>query len=123
MSQDFNLKFDEYKENDPSQPIDTSQDKYPASIYARDVCFVLADGKMLAISYNYLVSKECSVEGNQIVLLFTTHTVTLKGSKLKSLMSELMSQIPRFIRCENERYAELKESDDAVVTEIIVVDK
>jgi hypothetical protein len=122
MSQEFDLKFDEYKQNDPSQPVDGSQDKYPASQYARDVCFVLSDGRMVSISYNYLIAKECTVAGDQIKLAFTKHEVTLKGHSLKPLFLELIMQIPRFIRCTAERYNAIQDGANVVVNEILVVD-
>lgn len=120
MSREFDLKFDEYKQNDPSQPMGNSQDKYPASSYARDLCFILPDGKMIAFSYSYLVSKECVVEGHEITLSYTTHVIVLKGCNLKPLFIDMLSQIPRIIKCVSDRYNVINDEAEPSVNEITI---
>lgn len=123
MSQEFDLKFDEYKQNDPSAPMDESQDKYPASNYARDLCFVLLEGKMIALNYSYLISKECSADGDVIKLSYSTCDVTVRGSNLKPLFFEMLSQIPRIVRCSHDRYNAVQDESSVVVNEITYVEK
>lgn len=123
MSQDFNLRFNEFKENDPTSPGEQMPDQYPASSYTRNLGFAWPDGRMLFLNYSYLVSCEHLAAGTEITLAFTTHTVTIKGSNLKNLFNELMAHLPKFIVGTEARYNATKEKDAPIINEIIVQEK
>lgn len=85
---------------------------------ARNVCFVMLDGKQIFLSYAYLISGEFDPEQNVITLTFSTQKVTLTGNKLEGLFEQLMLQMPRKISCVDKRYKEVKEESQSIVTEI-----
>ena len=96
MSRDFKLKFDQTKRDYSSQEDSSSHEEqdlqndfYPHASNSRNICFVLLDGKSLFLNYAYLISCEYTTEENKIVLIFTTHTIELKGIRLETLFEGL----------------------------------
>src|SRR5690606_13091942 len=106
MSQEFKIKFDEMKDNNPSKKEQAadSGEKYSASSYARNIIFEWPEGRKKFFSYNYLVSAEYLPEDKLIKLDFTTDIVSIKGLRLHLLFDELTQHLPRLILCKDERY-------------------
>ena len=123
MSQDFKFKFEEMRDNDPTQPdsaTDALGEKYPGHGSARNLAFVWPDGKRMFLNYSYLVCCEYLPGSQLIQLTFTTHTVKLKGIQLQPLFDELMCQTTRIISCKDERYNQLLDKKESVVNTIQV---
>jgi hypothetical protein len=122
MSRDFKLRFDEMKQNDPTQnggEFSEGKQFYDDS-NVRNLCFVWPDNRKVFFNYAYLVSSDYLPEDGSITLAFTTHSITLKGAMLDSLYEALLSHLPRKIICVDARYAQTVESDKPIVLEIIV---
>lgn len=127
MNREFNLKYDQIRENQQSKQQDepttmtgSSNALYSEAGYARNICFVSKDGKRLFLNYSYLIN--CAYDGpaNTILLSFTSHTITLKGISLEVIFYQLMHQQLKQIVCENERYNTITNEDRSVVNEIII---
>lgn len=118
MSQEFKfkLKVDEMRENDPVK----KDENYHSGSNVRNVCFVQADGKMLFLNYGYLVACEYLPDEGLIILKFTSHTITLKGTRLESLYQEFFNHIPKLVICAEDRYNSLDENPVTLVTKINV---
>ena len=125
MSQDFNLRFDEIRQNDPTVPqrADNKESSYPAHSQTRNLDLVLPDGTCMFLNYAYLVCGTCAKDSLCIILTFTTHVVTIKGLRLKSLYDELLQHLPRTITCADERYNALAEDGEAIVNDMSVEEK
>ncbi len=118
MNHEFKLKYDELKDNDPSQK---EEDKnYFAPSSTRNVCFVQTDGKMLFLNYGYLISGEYLPNESLITLYFTSHTIILKGAKLESLYQDFFNHVPRLVICLDERYEEISENNTYTIHKIEV---
>lgn len=110
MSQDFKFKFDRMLESDPTLPGQEAGEPagdarlYPSVSHTRNLGFVWPDGRRMFLNYSYLVSAEFRPVDNAIHLAFTTHEVLMKGVALHILFEELMSHLPRIIRCTEARY-------------------
>lgn len=59
-----------------------------------------------------------SREKNEILLYFSSHTVTLRGYGLESLFTELMQHLPSLIWQSEERYVTPEQNQGAFVTEM-----
>ncbi|MEZ5016088.1 MAG: hypothetical protein R2800_03495 [Flavipsychrobacter sp.] len=124
MSRDFELKFDEYKDNNPTEKDGASDpDRYPSGGNVRNLAFVLADGKMQFFNYSYLITCIMDNGAGSILIEFSTHHVALKGQRLGSLYNDLMMQSCKIIRCADKRYSELEENNKPVIQEIDVTNK
>ena len=128
MSQSFRWKYNEMQNGDPTKQNDeterdVSEDRYIAPSYARNICFVLADGRRLFLNYGYLVSAEYLPEDGMIILSFTSHIVTLKGIHFEKLFYDLMQGYPRQIVYQDARYNDAEETDKPIVNEINVISK
>lgn len=115
------FKFGNYDDNQETGEQKPVFEKYDSQGQVRNICFVQADGKQIFLNYSYLISGESSPVENSITLLFTTHTVTLKGNNLEKLYAELSTQITKAIYCIDKRYIQIKNETDSVVTEISIV--
>lgn len=126
MSQSFKFRYEEMRENNPgqSQPAyaeDLGSDLlYHSGGGARNVCFILLDGRRLFLNYAYLVSGEYNPDESMILLAFTTHTVLLKGVRLEKLYEQFMQQLNRIVLCIEERYTHLQEADKPIVYQIMI---
>lgn len=125
MSQDFKLKFDSMKDSNPAvhekalqKEAGEENEYYPASGNSRNLCFVWADGKQMFLNYAYLISGELNSENSSIELWFSTHRVSIKGSRIELLFELLSHQILKKITCGDERY-QLLNKNSFVVAEII----
>lgn len=124
MNQKFKLKFEELWENDPSKKEageEKSKQSFPSVSHARNLCIVWDDCKRIFLNYAYLISGELLPDDSAIVLTFTTHTVTLKGSRLDTLFEEFTGHLIKQIACTDERYNETLEGTETVVNEIEVI--
>lgn len=120
MNREFKLRFDQMREGNPSKAEeDTDENLLPSSAPARSVCLVWPNGRRFFLSYAYLMARELhlSREKNEILLYFSSHTVTLRGYGLESLFTELMQHLPSLIYQSEERYV-LR--DESFIIEIIV---
>ena len=124
MSQEFKTKFEKMRENLTAQQNDNTQsegitdDKYPASGYARNLIFRWPDGRMKFLNYSYLISCEYLPQDSTITITFTSDTVDLKGELLEDLFLELAMHIPKLIQCKEERYNVLDEGKQTIINEI-----
>lgn len=124
MGQDRKSTFDRMRENSVSEKQENEQaESYPAGSHARNVLFVLADGNEKFLNYGFLICADYNKSDDSIVLEFTTHTVTIKGSNLSILYRELFEHIPKIITCTDERYNDLEEDDKAVINSIEIMAK
>lgn len=124
MSQGFRLKYDELRDNDPTQrghgqPGGKAfNETYPEEGHGRSLCFVWPDGRRMFLSYSYLVSGEYVPEENSIILTFTTHTFILKGVNLEGLFYDILHQEAKQITCTDARYNLIGETEKFVVNGI-----
>jgi hypothetical protein len=125
MSLEFDLKFEEYRNNDPTAATgkETDPHYYPSGGHVRNLAFVLQDGTMQFFNYSYLVTCTYQQEAGAILLEFTTHHITLKGQRLETLFFELMVQANKIIRCAEARYEALEDAQKPVVREIHITEK
>ncbi len=129
MNQGFKLRFDQLRDNDLTGPDSGSGslliENYPAPGHTRNVCLVWPDGRRFFLNYAYLIAGEFEPNGdrNLIRLIFSSHSVALKGYSLETLFMELLDHLPRMIKCADKRYAQSNESVDVVVTDIIIENK
>lgn len=126
MSQRFTLKVDEMRQGNPAaaEPETETGPRdgdlyYPSYGNVRHICFCWPDSRMLFLNYAYMVSGEYIGEENKIVLLFTTHGVTLAGINLLPVFNKIMGQQVRLLQCVDSRYNAI-EPDKAVVNSIDV---
>jgi hypothetical protein len=117
MNQEFKLQYDFLGDND--QKKSEAETKHKSESYARNVCFVHLNGKMLFLNYGYLVSADYDPEDNSITLNFTSHTIILRGSKLDSMYLEFFHHIPKVVSCLEERYNQT-ENERPVINNIEV---
>lgn len=122
MSQDFKLKFDQYKENAPTdKERERNPDYYPSGGNARNLAFVWPDGRRQFFNYNYLITCTFDNESGIILMEFSTHNVELKGRGLAQLFEELMTQVNKVISCSDLRYRDLKEHSEWIVNEFNII--
>lgn len=117
MSQDFRNRFGMMRENDPTrQDEDDSaiKERYPTQSHARNIVFILRDGRRVFLNYSYLVCVEEAADNHSLTLHFTTHTVQLSGNKLDALFLDLVNHIPRIIGCNDPRYDLLADGQPVV---------
>lgn len=126
MSQGYRLKYDELRENDPTQRESEKSggkafdETYPEEGHGRSICFVWTDGRRMFLSYSYLVSGEYVPEENSIILTFTTHVFILKGVNLDRLFYNILHQQAKQITCTDARYNLIGETEKFAVNEIIL---
>jgi len=115
MSQKFKLRFDQMQENHSSTSSNSTTDNeheyYPSAGNTRNVCFVLESGNSIFLNYAYLVSVEHQNDNGMLLLHFTTHKVTIHGSKLEELFKLLMEHRPQYLKCSNPRYSDISGLD------------
>ncbi len=123
MNREFKLRFDQMREGNPSKAEeDADENLLPNSAPARSLCLVWPNGRRFFLSYAYLMAGELhlSREKNEILLYFSSHTVTLRGYGLESLFTELMQHLPRLIYQSEERYVTPEQNQGAFATQIEV---
>ncbi len=132
MNREFKLRYDQMREGDPAKTEETAPPNadnglYHAPGHARNLCLVWSDGKRFFLNYAYLLAGEFTVgdEKNEIILHFSSHTVTLKGYGLESLFMALLDHLPRIINAMDERYVTEDSSGvkDMAVVKITVENK
>ncbi len=124
MGQDRKSTFDRMRENDLSGKQESEQvENYPGGSHSRNVLFILPDGNEKFLNYGFLISADYNKNDDCIVLEFTTHTVTIKGSNLSVLYRELFEHIPKIITSTEERYNDLEEDDKSVINSIEIMAK
>lgn len=115
------LKFNYSKSQEDNQMQD--DEKYPGASNVRNVCFVQPDGSMLFLNYGYLISGEYIPEESQIGLYFTSHSITLRGTKLQELFKLFLEQKPKTVYSELDRFKELSETETYFISSIEVEKK
>lgn len=124
MSQKFKLRFDQMRESNPSLSDQSETDKehecYPSAGNTRNVCFVLENGNSIFLNYAYLVSVEHRNDDGVLLLCFTTHKITIGGSKLEELFKLLMEYRPKYLKCSNPRYSKIEENMGFLITVILI---
>lgn len=126
MSQNYKLRFDQMKENNPAQSGLESQNDgsafFPNEGNMRNFCLVFKEGNMRAFPYAYIVDYtfEIGQEKNKVILELPSKLITLSGYGLTTLYLAFLKQLPQFIYQIDERYADQGES---VVTDITVEEK
>lgn len=124
MGQDRKSTFDRMRENDVSDKQEYGQaENYPAGSHSRNVLFVLPDGNEKFLNYGFLICADYNKGDDSIVLEFTTHTVTIKGSNLSVLYRELFEHIPKIIACTDERYNGLEDESSSIINSIRITTK
>lgn len=109
------------KKDDEILPVDENAiELFDTVSSVRNVCFIETNGKETFLNYSYLVSGEFSPDESCITLVFTTHTVKLKGSRLKELHESFMNHQPKKLCAIAKRYAETLKTDKAIISEIEV---
>lgn len=126
MSQNYKLRFDQMKENNPGQSGSASQEDTSA-FYAgegsiRNFCLVWKDGNMDDFPYSYVVHTKFRIgeEKNTMIIELPSKLITLFGYGLTSLFLAFKKQLPQFIYQIDERYIG---QDDTVVTDIQIEEK
>jgi hypothetical protein len=128
MSQGFNLHYTRMKEGETplsANSNDSNAIENNTSIVggsSRNICFVIDPNRMIFLSYAYLISGEYKPDENTITLLFTSHSVTIKGIKLEALFYRLMDHAVKQIMAVDSRYNALQEGSELVVNRIMIED-
>lgn len=126
MSQDYKLRFDQMKENNPTQADAASQAGdsayYPGESSIRNFCLVWKDGNMDDFPYSYVLHTKFRLgeEKNVIIIELPSKLITLSGYGLTALFLAFKKQLPQFIYQIDERYTS---QDDTVVTDIQIEEK
>lgn len=125
MGQNSKTRYNQMLSSDPTEKEPDSEERavtesYPEQSNARNITFKRADGRTFFLSYSYLVYCDETEEDTCITLLFTTHTVTLKGVGLKALIPELAKHTPKNITCTEIRYNPTMPDNAPIVNEIIL---
>lgn len=89
--------------------------------FARNVDFVLADGRRFFRNYAYLTGADYNPAENMIVLVFTSDSVTIKGRNLAKLYAAFLKHSVETVRCTEPRYLGTKGEAEVVVGEIVLV--
>lgn len=123
MSHRFKTRIDDLRENDPSssgEEVETSYTKFETTGHARNLIFIWADKQERNCQYTYLVNTCFKPAEGTITFNFTDQTITIVGSNLNQLHRDLRYQLPEEIRQTSPRYAAIAESDECIITDIIV---
>jgi hypothetical protein len=120
MNQDFNLRFDEYKENDPTAVPgkEGNPDYYSSTGNTRNLAFIWPDGKMQFFNYSYLITCSFDKDKGSLQMEFSSHYIEIKGQYLEQLFLELLGQVNKIIRIADKRYTVLDEKDKSVISEV-----
>lgn len=126
MSQRFNPKMEEMKQNNPASSgyepegqIGDDDLYYPSYGNVRNLCFSWPEGRKMFLNYAYLISGEYDAEDNSIAMVFSTHSVAVRGINLQPLFFKIMSQEVRLLQCTDARYNSVSH-DRAIVNSIQV---
>lgn len=120
-------EYDQAGKNDPEKKDGAEKPEkedivlYETEGHARNICFVLADGKQVFLNYAYLISGDYFPEENRIMLVFSSHKVTLEGYNLDLLFKELIDHVPRSIKCVGKRYNAVRKQNSPIVNKIIIL--
>lgn len=126
MNQNYKLRFDQMKENNPAQsdaePKAGDAAYYPGEGSIRNFCLVWKNGNMDDFPYSYVVHTRFRTgeEKNAIIIELPSKLITLSGYGLMSLFLAFKKQLPQFIYQIDERYTG---QDDTVVTDIQIEEK
>lgn len=128
MSLSFKNNLEEMRDNSPAtieQALDTdykASENYDTPGNVRNLCFVWPDGRMKFMNYAYLISGEYSPASSDIILIFTSNIITIKGLHLEKIFSEITTHLLKTVYCINERYTSISETNVAVES-IIFLEK
>lgn len=116
MSHEFKLKYDLI--NDTEKLKTEGNKSFSTQGSAKNICFVLLNGKIIFLNYGYLISGNYDPENAIILLTFTTHKVVLKGDRLALLFHQLSEHLPKRIITSDSRYKEIDDKENWIVYEI-----
>ena len=129
MNPGFKLRYDQMRENHPAseepkemgETGDEDGQFHPYGL-ARNLCLVWPNGKRAFFNYAYLVSAgfDPTDEMNVIRLVFSSHSVTIKGYGLEPMFMNLLDHLLRIVAVVDSRYATPDEITQ--VLEIIIED-
>jgi hypothetical protein len=95
-------------------------DAYRTLTNTRNVCFIPRQGNAVFLNYAFLVSGEYDGDNSAIILLFTTHTVTIKGHNLGTTFWAFMEHIPRKLTVSEDRYRDIATDSDFEISDITI---
>src|SRR5689334_21281646 len=102
MSDNLRFKFDQLQnkntlKNQAEEKSDKDFSMHTSESYVRNLLFVQKDGKQIFLNYAYLISGEYDPDANEIVLIFSSHIVYLRGQLLEGLYRAILEQSPKEI--------------------------
>jgi hypothetical protein len=128
----FKLKYDQLRDGNPAKKlhenaivnsgVESNNQVYDSPGNTRNLCFSWPDNTRQFLNYTYLVSAKLNIgnEINTITMMFTSHTVSIKGYNLELLFFELNNQIPSSLVQMNPRYCSSVENGDYLIVEILI---
>ena len=122
----LDLKYDKVAKKNSDQSKDSEEKKsddivlYETESNVRNLCIVLADGRQVFLNYAYLISGEFFPKESTIKLIFTTHTVMIKGYALEILFNSFVTHNTKQVRSVENRYAEINNKRENLITEILL---
>jgi hypothetical protein len=125
MSQNFRLKSDELRQNNPT--IDVRQDDeafyrtYESSGYIRNVALTMPNGKSFTIPYVLISKIEYDPMAGAVTIINGGEKIVLNGVRLKALYYDLFFQLPLEIFITEERYNPINNEAKFIVNEIIII--
>lgn len=120
MNRGFNLKYDQMKQNDPTNNPQTGDDSdqsiilYDPDEQVRNICFVIDTTRRMFLNYSYLISGEYLPEENKIILTFTTYNIVIIGVNLVPFYNHLMDNKVRMVLAVDSRYNDLVDNKPVV---------
>lgn len=124
MSLNFKTNFEEFRESNlagGAPPVhDKAVENFDSASQTRNLCLVWTDGRKKFFNYAYLISGEYQPEDGSIVLVFTSHTIVIRGFGLEELFGKLVQHLPYQITCSDPRYNETIETSQLIINEITV---
>ena len=123
MSQDFKLNFYDSREvKQTGQETGDAQDEsalYDTPGNVRNLCFVWPDGRMKFLNYAYLISANFNPIEGEIMIIFSSSKIILKGHSLVTLFKLLITFQVKLITCVDCRYQNI-EGLEPQITEILL---
>ncbi|MCF0049538.1 hypothetical protein LXM25_05705 [Dyadobacter sp. LJ53] len=127
MNQDFKLRFDQMRNNNPTKPEPekpTEQEDKVAGVHGygnvRNLCLVWPDGRQTFFNYAYLIRADFHPgdEFNTIHLGFSGQDITIKGYGLEALFAQLVDHLPQTITAIDPRYIPVETANEIIVAGI-----
>lgn len=97
---------------------ETRIERHGSPGHSRKLLLINIDGIKSFFNYSFLTFASFNPSENVIILLFTTHEVSLKGSRLDVLFEEFLSETVKLVTAIDTRYSGVDAGNDAIVNEI-----